>query len=40
LVGSALERKMADGESIRERPDTTDRLDDLRKQMEKEKLDY
>jgi Xaa-Pro aminopeptidase len=40
LVGSALERYMADGESIRERTDTTDRLEDLRKLMEKEKLDY
>jgi Xaa-Pro aminopeptidase len=40
LVGSALERKMNDGESIKERPDTALRLEELRKLMQKDNLDY
>jgi Xaa-Pro aminopeptidase len=40
LVGSAYERKINDVESIKEKVDTTDRLDEIRKLMAKEKLDY
>lgn len=40
LVGSALERKINDVESVREKIDTSPRLDDLRKQMAKDNLDY
>lgn len=40
LVGSAFERKLNDIESIKERPDTSDRLDDLRRLMIKDNLDY
>ncbi|KAH7928918.1 Creatinase/aminopeptidase [Leucogyrophana mollusca] len=40
LVGSALERKMNDVESIKERVDTADRLEDIRKLMVKDNLDY
>jgi Xaa-Pro aminopeptidase len=40
LVGSALERKIADVESIKERVDTSDRLDEMRKLMAKDNLDY
>ena len=40
LVGSALERKINDVESVRERVDTGPRLEDLRKQMAKDNLDY
>lgn len=40
LVGSAYERKLNDRGSIPEKPDTTDRLDDLRKFMQKDDLDY
>ncbi|KAJ2932269.1 hypothetical protein H1R20_g4809, partial [Candolleomyces eurysporus] len=40
LVGSAFERKINDRGSIREKPDTTERLDELRKLMGKDNLDY
>jgi Xaa-Pro aminopeptidase len=40
LVGSALERKINDVESFRERVDTGPRLAALRQHMEKDKLDY
>jgi Xaa-Pro aminopeptidase len=40
LVGSALERKVNDVESVREKIDTSPRLDDLRVQMAKDNLDY
>ena len=40
LVGSALERKINDVESVREKVDSGPRLDDLRKQMAKDNLDY
>ncbi|KAF9237430.1 Creatinase aminopeptidase [Melanogaster broomeanus] len=40
LVGSALERKINDVESIKERVDTSDRLEDIRKLMTKDGLDY
>ena len=40
LVGSAYERKVNDQESIRIKPDTTDRLEDIRRLMIKDKLDY
>ncbi|KAF8893619.1 peptidase M24, structural domain-containing protein [Infundibulicybe gibba] len=40
LVGSALERKINDVDSIKERVDTTGRLEELRKLMEKDALDY
>jgi Xaa-Pro aminopeptidase len=40
LVGSAFDRKIADVESITEKVDTSDRLDDLRKLMVKDSLDY
>jgi len=39
-VGSAYERKINDAESIKEKPDTTERLDQLRKLMAKDTLDY
>lgn len=40
LVGSALDRKINDVESIKERIDTTDRLEQVRKLMGKDNLDY
>lgn len=40
LVGSAFERKINDIESIKERVDTSDRLDELRRIMVKDNLDY
>ena len=40
LVGSALERKVADVEIIEERVDTTERLDEMRRLMVKDNLDY
>jgi Xaa-Pro aminopeptidase len=40
LVGSALERKVNDVESVREKVDSGPRLEDLRKQMAKDNLDY
>jgi len=40
LVGSALDRKINDVESVKEKPDTGPRLEDLRKQMAKDNLDY
>jgi Xaa-Pro aminopeptidase len=40
LVGSAFERKINDFEPIRIKPDTTDRLDELRRLMLKDNLDY
>jgi Xaa-Pro aminopeptidase len=40
LVGSAFERKVNDKGSIREKPDTTERVDELRKLMAKDNLDY
>lgn len=40
LVGSAFERKINDMESIKERVDTSDRLNDLRRLMIKDNLDY
>ena len=40
LVGSAFERKVNEQDSIRIKPDTTDRLQDLRRLMIKDKLDY
>ncbi|EAU90984.2 aminopeptidase-P [Coprinopsis cinerea okayama7 len=40
LVGSAYERKVNDVETIREKPDTTDRLEELRRLMDKDNLDY
>lgn len=40
LIGSALERKMNDVESLRETVNTTERLRDLRKLMAKNDLDY
>ena len=40
LVGSALERKMGEVESIKERVDTTDRLEQIRKLMSKDGIDY
>ncbi|KNZ76560.1 hypothetical protein J132_09419 [Termitomyces sp. J132] len=40
LVGSALERKMNEVDSIRYTGDTTERLQDLRRHMETHKLDY
>jgi Xaa-Pro aminopeptidase len=39
-VGSAFERKVADVESIKERVDTSERLDEIRKLMTKDNLDY
>ncbi|KAG6868201.1 hypothetical protein C0993_006342 [Termitomyces sp. T159_Od127] len=40
LVGSALERKMNEVESVRYSGDTTERLGDLRRHMATQKLDY
>jgi len=40
LVGSAYERKINDVETIKERVDTADRLEEIRKLMSKDKLDY
>ena len=40
LVGSAMERKLADIEIVEERVDTTERLNELRKLMVKDNLDY
>ena len=40
LVGSAFERKINDNESIRIKPNTTDRLDEMRRLMAKDNLDY
>ncbi|KAG6819956.1 hypothetical protein H0H93_007095, partial [Arthromyces matolae] len=40
LVGSALERKINEVDSIREDVDTTERLEDLRRHMATHKLDY
>ncbi|KAG5640801.1 hypothetical protein DXG03_006965 [Asterophora parasitica] len=40
LVGSALERKMAEVDSIRGDGDTTERLEDLRRNMATHNLDY
>jgi len=40
LVGSAYERKINDIEPIKEKIDTADRLEDIRKLMAKDKLDY
>lgn len=40
LVGSAYERKINDVESIKEKVDTAERLEEIRKLMAKEKLDY
>ena len=40
LVGSAFERKVNEQDSIRVKPDTTERLEDMRRLMIKDKLDY
>ncbi|KAF8802714.1 hypothetical protein BYT27DRAFT_7111883 [Phlegmacium glaucopus] len=40
LVGSAFERKLNEQDSIRVKPDTTERLEDMRRLMIKDKLDY
>ncbi|KAF8907938.1 peptidase M24, structural domain-containing protein [Gymnopilus junonius] len=40
LVGSAFERKINDVEPIRVKPDTTDRLEEMRRYMAKDNLDY
>lgn len=40
LVGSALERKINDVESVKEKPDTGPRLTDLRSQMKKVNIHY
>jgi len=40
LVGSALEHRINDVESVKEKLDTHGRLGDLRKQMAKHNLDY
>jgi Xaa-Pro aminopeptidase len=40
LVGSAYDRKVNDVESIKSKVDTSDRLDELRKLMLKDNLDY
>jgi Xaa-Pro aminopeptidase len=40
LVGSALDRKINDVESVKERVDTTFRLEEIRKLMQRDKLDY
>lgn len=40
LVGSAFERKINDVESIKERVDTSDRLNEIRRLMAKDNLDY
>jgi Xaa-Pro aminopeptidase len=39
-VGSALERKIGDVESIKEKVDTGERLDEMRRLMSKDSLDY
>ena len=40
LVGSAFERKVNEQDSIRVKPDTAERLQDMRRLMIKDKLDY
>ena len=40
LVGSAFERKVNEQDSIRIKPNTTERLEDMRRLMIKDKLDY
>jgi Xaa-Pro aminopeptidase len=40
LVGSAYERKVNEQDSIRIKPNTTERLEDMRRLMIKDKLDY
>lgn len=40
LVGSAYERKINDTDSIPPKPDTTDRLEQMRRLMAKDNLDY
>ena len=40
LVGSAFERKVNEQDSIRVKPNTTERLQDMRRLMIKDKLDY
>lgn len=40
LVGSAFERKVNDQDPIKIKPDTTERLEDMRRLMIREKLDY
>ncbi len=40
LVGSAVERKINDHESIRSKADTTERLEEMRRLMAKDNLDY
>jgi Xaa-Pro aminopeptidase len=40
LVGSAFERKVNEQDSIRIKPDTTERLQDMRRLMIRDKLDY
>lgn len=40
LVGSALERKVNDQDSIRTKADTTERLEEMRRLMTKDNLDY
>jgi Xaa-Pro aminopeptidase len=40
LVGSAFERKINDQESIHSKADTTERLDEMRRLMVKDNLDY
>lgn len=40
LIGSALERKMSDDEPAKPRIDSTQRLEDLRREMLKDDLDY
>jgi Xaa-Pro aminopeptidase len=40
LVGSGFERKINDIDTIRIKPDTTDRLDEMRRMMVKDNLDY
>lgn len=40
LMGSALDRKLADGESIKELVDTRGRLDEIRRLLAKDNLGY
>ncbi|KDR67798.1 hypothetical protein GALMADRAFT_257642 [Galerina marginata CBS 339.88] len=40
LVGSAYERKISDPDEVRVKPDTSDRLDEMRRLMLKDNLDY
>ena len=40
LVGSAFERKVNEHDSIKVKPDTTERLEDMRRLMIRDKLDY